>query len=71
MNRALARVGPAESKCVIARARHTAGIAALANGDHLKAFTQLRALFRDNGNPLHYHISYLGIADFRGSRGPR
>jgi DNA-binding CsgD family transcriptional regulator len=64
ITRALARTGQTESNCIIARARHTAGIAALANGSHLTAYAQLRHLFLDNGSPLHYHVSYLAIADF-------
>jgi DNA-binding CsgD family transcriptional regulator len=61
---ALARLGQAESGCIIARARHIAGIAAFADGSHLAAYAQLRYLFHEDGSPLHYHVSYLGIADF-------
>lgn len=60
---ALARIGRAESRCIIARARHTAGVAAFADGSHMTAYAELRHLFREDGSPLHYHVSYLGIAD--------
>ena len=61
--RALARIDPAQSRGVTARAWHTLGIAALADGDHLMAYAQLRQLFYPDGSPLHYHVSYLGVAD--------
>jgi DNA-binding CsgD family transcriptional regulator/tetratricopeptide (TPR) repeat protein len=61
--RALARAGQADSGAIIARARHTAGVAAFADGSHLMAFAALRQLFHEDGSPLHYHASYLGIAD--------
>jgi DNA-binding CsgD family transcriptional regulator len=61
--RALATVDPAECGLVAARARRALGIAALADGSYLQAFTQLRGLFDDDGTPLHNYASYLGIAD--------
>jgi DNA-binding CsgD family transcriptional regulator len=61
--RALAAVDPAECGLVAARARRAIGIAALADGSYLQAFTQLRGLFDDDGTPLHNYASYLGIAD--------
>src|SRR6202035_3960084 len=51
--RALATVDPAECGLVAARARRALGVAALADGSYLQAFTQLRGLFRDDGTPLH------------------
>jgi DNA-binding CsgD family transcriptional regulator len=63
-DRALATVDPAESGLVAARARRALGIAALADGGHLLAFTQLRQLFSDEGVPVHNIFSYLGVADF-------
>jgi DNA-binding CsgD family transcriptional regulator len=63
-DRALATVDPAESGLVAARARRALGIAALADGSHLLAFTQLRQLFSDEGAPVHNIFSYLGVADF-------
>jgi tetratricopeptide (TPR) repeat protein len=62
-DRALAQVGPAGSGLVAARARRALGIAALADGSYLQAFTQLRQLFSEEGVPVHHIFSYLGIAD--------
>src|ERR1700733_8597260 len=39
------------------------GIAALADGSYLLAFTQLRQLFSEEGAPVHNIFSYLGVAD--------
>jgi DNA-binding CsgD family transcriptional regulator len=61
--RALATVDPAECGLVAARARRALGVAALADGSYLQAFTQLRGLFRADGTPLHNYASYLGVAD--------
>ncbi|MCW2894904.1 MAG: hypothetical protein JWO75_4393 [Actinomycetia bacterium] len=61
--RALATVDPAECGLVAARARRALGIAALADGSYLQAFTQLRGLFSEDGTPLHNYASYLGVAD--------
>src|SRR6202043_291974 len=60
---ALATVDPAESGLVAARARRALGVAALADGSYLQAFTQLRGLFGEDGTPLHNYASYLGVAD--------
>jgi DNA-binding CsgD family transcriptional regulator len=60
---ALAGVDPAESGLVAARAWRALGIAALADGSHLLAFTQLRQLFSEKGAPVHNIFSYLGVAD--------
>jgi DNA-binding CsgD family transcriptional regulator len=62
-DRALATVDPAECGLVAARARRALGVAALADGSYLQAFTQLRGLFSDDGTPLHNYASYLGVAD--------
>jgi DNA-binding CsgD family transcriptional regulator/tetratricopeptide (TPR) repeat protein len=62
-DRALATVDPAECGLVAARARRARGIAALADGSYLQAFTQLRGLFGEDGTPLHNYASYLGVAD--------
>jgi DNA-binding CsgD family transcriptional regulator len=62
--RALATVDPAECGLVTARVRHALGIAALADGSYLQAFTQLRGLFSEDGTPLHNYASYLAVADF-------
>jgi DNA-binding CsgD family transcriptional regulator len=61
--RALANADPAESGLVAARARRALGIASLADGSHLHAFTQLRQLFSEEGAPVHNIFSYLGVAD--------
>jgi DNA-binding CsgD family transcriptional regulator len=61
--RALATVDPAECGLVAARARRALGVAALADGSYLQAFTQLRGLFGEDGAPLHNYASYLGVAD--------
>jgi DNA-binding CsgD family transcriptional regulator len=62
-DRALATVDPADSGLVAARARRALGVAALADGSYLLAFTQLRGLFSEDGTPLHNYASYLGVAD--------
>ena len=62
-DRALANADLAESGLLVARARRARGIAALADGSHLLAFTQLRQLFSDDGSPVHNIFSYLGVAD--------
>jgi DNA-binding CsgD family transcriptional regulator len=61
--RALATVDPAECGLVAARARRALGVAALADGSYLQAFTQLSGLFTEDGQPLHNYASYLGVAD--------
>jgi DNA-binding CsgD family transcriptional regulator len=61
--RALAILDAAEYRAFAARAHHAAGIAALAKGNNLTAHAQLSQLFNVDGTPLHYHVSYLGIAD--------
>jgi DNA-binding CsgD family transcriptional regulator len=61
--RALTAVDPAECGLVAARARRALGVAALADGSYLQAFTQLSGLFGEDGAPLHNYASYLGVAD--------
>jgi DNA-binding CsgD family transcriptional regulator len=61
--RALATIDPAECGLVAARARRALGVAGLADGSYLQAFTQLRGLFSEDGTPLHNYASYLGVAD--------
>src|SRR6266852_4521172 len=61
-DRALATVDPAECGLVAARARRALGVAALADGSYLQAFTQLRGLFSEDGTSLHNDDSYLGVA---------
>ncbi len=62
-DRALANADLAENGLLVARARRALGIAALADGSHLLAFTQLRQLFSEEGAPVHNIFSYLGVAD--------
>src|SRR5580704_10763857 len=45
------------------------GIAALADGSYLLAFTQLRQLFSEEGAPVHKHLLLLGRGRYRGCRG--
>ena len=47
-----------------ARARHAAGLSALAQGHYLAAYAQLSHLFAADGTPLHYHFAYYALADF-------
>ena len=54
---------PAESGLIAARAWRALGVAALAEGSHLLAYTQLRRLFSEQGAPVHNIFSYLGVAD--------
>jgi DNA-binding CsgD family transcriptional regulator len=61
--RALAAVDPAESGLIASRAWRALGVAALADGDHFLAFTQLCQLFSAQGTPVHNVFSYLGVAD--------
>jgi DNA-binding CsgD family transcriptional regulator len=61
--RALAGADRAQSGLVTARARRALGVAALADGDYLLAFTQLSHLFSEDGAPVHNYASYLGLAD--------
>jgi len=61
---AFGTVNPAEYHAFAARARHAAGLAALADGEYITAYAQLSQLFDGEGTPLHHHVSYLGIADF-------
>jgi len=62
-DRALGHADLAESGFVAARARRALGIAALADGNYLLAFSQLRQLFSEEGAPVHNIFSYLGVAD--------
>jgi DNA-binding CsgD family transcriptional regulator len=62
-DRALAGVDPAENGLIAVRGWRALGVAALAEGDHLLAFTLLRRLFSDEGAPVHNIFSYLGVAD--------
>jgi DNA-binding CsgD family transcriptional regulator len=65
--RAIATLDRAEYRAFTARVHHAAGIAAVAGGDYLTGYAQLSQLFYADGAPLHYHVSYLGIADLAGA----
>ena len=60
---ALTHADAMEYHSIAARARYAAGMAAFAQGRFVAAYAQLRHLFADDGEPLHHHVSYLGIAD--------
>ncbi len=62
--RVLAAVDAATYRGFAVRARHAAGLAALAQGHYLGAYAQLSQLFAADGTPLHYHFSYYAVADF-------
>jgi DNA-binding CsgD family transcriptional regulator len=65
--RASAALDPAEYRAFAVRAHYAAGMAALADGNYLTGYAQFSQLFDANGVPLHYHVSYLGIADLAGA----
>ena len=60
---AIKRLDTRTCRATAARAYHALGIAALAEGNSLMAYSQLNHLFSDDGEPLHHHLSYLGVAD--------
>ena len=61
--RATASVDTSEYRGFAVRARHAAGLAAIAQGSYVSAYAQLSPLFTTDGTPLHHHFSYLAIAD--------
>ncbi len=63
LGRVLAAVDTSEYRGFAARARHAAGLDALAQGSYLAAYAQLGQLFAADGTPLHHHFSYLAVAD--------
>jgi len=65
--RALITLDPIESTAMTCRARRALGLAALAEGNHLLAYVQLRRLFDAEGSPVHQHVSHLGVADLAAS----
>jgi DNA-binding CsgD family transcriptional regulator len=64
---ALTKIDATADRATAARARHAAGIAALADGSYTTGYAQLRKLFDADGTPLHNHVSYLAIADLAGA----
>jgi DNA-binding CsgD family transcriptional regulator len=62
--RVFADVDEALYRGFAARARHAAGLAALAQGRNVAAYAQLSREFTADGTPLHYQFSYYAIADY-------
>jgi DNA-binding CsgD family transcriptional regulator len=60
---ALALVPPHSRAAITVRSRWALGLAAMGAGDHASAFDQLRMLFTPSGEPEHYHVSRLAVAD--------
>jgi DNA-binding CsgD family transcriptional regulator len=56
-----------ECRSVAARVEQALGLDALASGDYADAFAHFSQLFREDGTPLHWHISYFGVADLAAS----
>ncbi|MEJ1197883.1 AAA family ATPase [Streptomyces sp. CCNWLW230] len=61
--RALALVDPLESRSVAVCARRALGLAAVADGDYDTAYAQFRSAFTEDGDPVHYHVSYTVLAE--------
>nr|WP_176583059.1 helix-turn-helix transcriptional regulator [Streptomyces marincola] len=61
--RALVLVNPLESRSVAVFARRALGLAAVAEGDYDTAYAQFRSAFTDDGDPVHYHVSYTVLAE--------
>jgi DNA-binding CsgD family transcriptional regulator len=68
--RVLATVDATHIRGFAVRARHAAGLAALAQGSYVTAYGQLGQLFAADGTPLHHHFSYLAIADLAAAAVP-
>nr|WP_237331323.1 helix-turn-helix transcriptional regulator [Streptomyces mexicanus] len=60
---ALILVDPLESRSVAVFARRALGLAAVAEGDYDTAYAQFRSAFTDDGDPVHYHVSYTVLAE--------
>lgn len=58
-----ASVDPGEWASLTCDLARTKGLAAMSAGDHALAYTHLRTLFRDDGTPLHWRTSLLGLGD--------
>lgn len=54
---------PEDCRAVGAWAYRAAAALAVAEEDHATAYAYLRRLFAEDGTPLHFHLSYQGIAD--------
>ncbi len=64
---ALTLVDPLESRSVAVFARRALGLAAVADGDYDTAYAQFRSAFTDDGDPVHYHVSYTVLAELAAS----
>jgi DNA-binding CsgD family transcriptional regulator len=62
-HRALALVDPLESRSVSVYAHRALGLAAVAEGDFDHAYDRFRSAFTEEGDPVHYHVSYTVLAD--------
>lgn len=60
---ALALIDGEECRSIEARVEQALGLSDLVNGNYPEAYGHLSRLFREDGAPLHWHISYFGIAD--------
>lgn len=60
---ALALVDPLESRSVAVFAHRALGLAAVAEGDYDTAYARFRSAFTDDGDPVHYHVSYMVLAE--------
>ena len=61
--KALESGDPRDCRAVAAWTYRAAGVLALAEDDPASAYATLRRLFAEDGTPLHYALSYHGIAD--------
>jgi len=64
---ALRCVNPNVSRSIVARVRRATGLAAEVEGNYKMAYAQQHLLFAEDGTPLHYHASFLAIADLAAS----
>lgn len=59
----LAEIDPRQSRLLAVRAWWAMGAAAVADGDHESAYEQFRMMFTADGDPVHFHASYYGLAE--------
>ncbi|MFF0465634.1 helix-turn-helix transcriptional regulator [Streptomyces mexicanus] len=60
---ALLLVDPLESRSVAVFARRAMGLAAVAEGNYDTAYARFRSAFTEDGDPVHYHVSYTVLAE--------
>ena len=63
VNSALSLIEGEECRSIDARVAQALGLNDLASGNFADAYGHFSRLFREDGAPLHWHISYFGIAD--------